>query len=150
NLDVAIARIPLLSEGERRQLLVDWNDTAQNGSRAASLHQLIEIQVARSPDAVAVEFEGCHLTYRQLNERANQLARHLRTLGVEKETLVGISVERSLDMVVGLLGILKAGGAYVPIDPGFPRERRAFMLEDACVPVVVTQSRLVTDLPASP
>ena len=106
-----------LTERERRQLLVEWNDTAADYPRDQCIHQLFEEQVERTPDAVAVVFEDRQLTYAQLNARANQLARHLRRLGVGPEVLVGLCVERSLEMVVGLLGILKAGGAYVPLDP---------------------------------
>ncbi|HEY9872305.1 MAG TPA: amino acid adenylation domain-containing protein, partial [Candidatus Obscuribacterales bacterium] len=113
----------------------------------AFIHQLFEYQVEQTPDAVAVVFEGQHLTYRDLNSRANQLAHHLRGLGVGSEVLVGICVERSLEMVVGLLGILKAGSAYVPLDPAYSHERLAFMLEDAQVPMLLTQARLVESLP---
>ncbi len=97
----------------------------------------------RTPDATAVVFENERLTYRELNRRANQLAHHLVKLGVGPDVLVGILVERSLEMVVGLLGILKAGGAYVPLDPAYPRERVAFMLEDSEVPVLLTQRHLL-------
>src|SRR6185369_15503372 len=107
------------------------------------IHQLFEEQVERTPDAIALEFEDQQITYRELNRRANQLAHYLITLGIGPETLVGICVDRSVEMVVGLLGILKAGGAYVPLDPAYPEERLAFMLEDAQVPVLLTQERLV-------
>src|SRR5262249_56403374 len=107
-------------------------------------------QVARTPEAVAVVFEDRRLTYAQLNARANQLAHHLRRLGVGPEVLVGICAERSLEMVVGLLGILKAGGAYVPLDPDHPAERLAFMLEDTQAPVLLTQQALRERLPAKP
>ena len=117
-----------MSEAERRQLLVEWNDTARDYPRDRCVHQLFEEQAARTPDAVAVVFEDRQLTYRELNAQANQLARHLRTLGVGPEMPVGMCVERSLEMVVGMLGILKAGGAYVPLDPAYPRERLALML----------------------
>lgn len=106
------------------------------------IHQLFEEQVARAPEAVAVVFRNAHLTYRELSARANQLAHHLQQLAVGPETLVGISMERSLEMMVGLLGVLKAGGAYLPLDPSYPRERLAFMVEDARVPVILTQRRL--------
>ena len=101
----------------------------------------------RSPDAIAVVFEDKQLTYRELNQRANTIAHHLKTLGVEPEVLVGICVERSLEMIVGLLGILKAGGAYVPLDPTYPTDRLHYMLEDASVQVLLTQARLVESLP---
>ena len=102
---------------------------------------MFEAQVAQTPDAVAVVCADAHLTYRELNRRANQVAHHLQTLGVGPEVLVGLCTERSLEMVVGLLGILKAGGAYVPLDPAYPQERLAFMLEDAQVSVLLTQEQ---------
>jgi len=129
-------------------MLVEWNDTAAPYPEELCIHQLVETQVARTPDAVAVVFEDQQLSYRELNQRANQLAHHLQGLGVGPETLVGISVERSLEMVIGLLGILKAGGAYLPLDPTYPAERLGFMLADAQVPVLLTQAHLVADLPA--
>ncbi len=143
-----IATLPLLTETECHQVLVEWNATQAIYPRGKCIHQLFEEQVERTPEAVAVVFEGEQLTYRELNQRANQLAHHLQQLGVGPEVLVGLCVERSLDMVVGLLGILKAGGAYVPLDPGFPSERIAFMLEDAQAAVLVTQQRLLTQLPS--
>ena len=117
-------------------------------SPAATLPELFAAQVARTPDAVAVVFEDAALTYGELDARANQLAHHLRALGVGPEVVVGLCVERSLEMLVGLLGILKAGGAYLPLDPDYPHERLAFMLEDAGAPVLVTQSALLDRLPA--
>ena len=137
-----------VTEAERHQLLVEWNRTEAAFPRDRCLHELIEEQVERAPDAVALAFEDMQLTYRQLNESANQLARHLQGLGVGPDTLVGICVERSLEMVVGLLGILKAGGAFVPLDPEYPKERLAFMLEDAGSPVLLTQAHLTASLPA--
>ncbi len=142
-----LSALPLLTEAERHQLLVEWNDTQSDYPRDACIHELFETQAERTPDAVAVVFEDERLTYRQLNRRSNQLAHHLRKLGVGPEVLVGICVERSIEMVVGLLGILKAGGAYVPLDPSYPRERLGFMLEDARAPVLLTEGRLVDDLP---
>ncbi|WP_445310211.1 amino acid adenylation domain-containing protein [Microcoleus vaginatus] len=115
--------------------------------KGGAIHQLFESQVERTPDAVAVVFEEQQLTYRDLNVKANQLAHYLRLIGVKPEVLVGICVERSFDMIVGILGILKAGGAYVPLDPTYPHERLAFMLEDSSVPVLLTQARLVKSLP---
>ncbi|NLS92893.1 MAG: amino acid adenylation domain-containing protein [Planctomycetaceae bacterium] len=147
NRDERIGHLPLLTEPERHQLLVEWNDTATDYPRDKCIHQLFEEQVERTPDAVAVVFEGEQLTYRELNRRANQLAHHLRELGVERETLVAICVERSLEMIVGLLGILKAGGAYVPLDPEYPKQRLAFMLEDTQAPVLLTQERMRPKLP---
>ena len=148
NPDEPIGYLPLLTEQERRQLLVEWNDTETDHPRDKCIHQLFEEQVERTPDAVAVVFEGQSLTYRELNGQANRLARHLRDLGVERETLVAICVERSLEMVAGLLGILKAGGAYVPLDPDHPEQRLAFMLQDTQAPVLLTQERLRGRLPA--
>jgi len=111
------------------------------------IHQLFETQVERTPDAVAVVYEDQQLTYSQLNRRANQLANYLRGRGVGPEVLVGICLKRSVEMVVGSLGILKAGGAYVPLDPTYPQERLFFMLEDAAVPVLITQQHLMKSLP---
>jgi len=142
-----VAEIPLLSDPERHKILVDWNDTQADYPKDKCIHQLFEAQVEQTPDAVAVVFEDEQLTYKELNQRANQLAHHLGNLGVGPEVLVGICVERSLDMVVGLLGILKAGGAYVPLDPEYPTERLSFMLQDAGVQVLLTQARLVSSLP---
>ena len=113
------------------------------------IQQQIEQQAARTPDAIAVSCEGASLTYRELNSRANQLAHRLRELGVGPETLVAIGLERSLEMVVGLLGILKAGGAYLPVDAAYPRERVQFMFEDARPAVVLTSSAQRASLPAS-
>ncbi len=122
-----IKTLPLLSAAERHQLLVEWNDTRTDYPTDKCIHQLFEEQVERTPHAIAVVFEDQHLTCTELNTRANQLAHHLRSLGVGPDVRVGICVERSLEMVVGLLGILKAGGAYVPLDSAYPRRRLAFM-----------------------
>ena len=127
-------------------LLVEWNNTQTDYPQDKSIHQLFEEQVRRTPDAVAVVFENQQLTYHQLNCRANQLAHYLRTLGVGADVLVGICVERSVEMVVGLLGILKAGGAYVPFDPEYPTERLNFMLNDTAVGVLLTQKSLLERL----
>ena len=132
---------------ERHKILVEWNDTARIYQIEKCLHQLLEEQVERTPDAVAVVFEGESLSYKELNDRANRLARHLRWLGVGPEVLVALCVERSLEMVLSLLGILKAGGAYVPIDPAYPTQRIEFMLEDSDASVLVTQRHLVAALP---
>jgi len=107
------------------------------------IHELFEEQVERTPESVAVAYEKQELSYRKLNERSNQLAHYLRKRGVGPEVLVGICLERSVEMVIGLLGILKAGGAYVPLDPHYPKDRLAFMLKDAQVEVVLTQSRFL-------
>ena len=141
-----LSDLPLLTETERQQLLVEWNGTKTDCPRDLCIHQLFEAQVERTPDAIAVVFEAEQLTYGELNRRANQLAHHLRALGVGPEVLVAICLERSLEMVIGLLGILKAGGAYVPLDPAYPKERLAFMLKDAQVPVLLTRERLVAGL----
>ncbi len=145
--DRRLSQLPLLTESERQQVLFDWNNTKIDYPHLC-LHQLFEAQVERTPDAVAVVFEDQQLTYSQLNEKANLLAHHLIKLGVKPNSLVGICVERSLEMVVGLLGILKAGSAYVPLDPAYPRSRIAFMLEDAQISVLVTQSQLIPALPS--
>ncbi|MEI2580369.1 amino acid adenylation domain-containing protein [Scytonema sp. PRP1] len=142
-----VSDLPLLDDAQRHQLLVEWNQTQVSYPQDKCIHELFEQQVEWTPDAVAVVFEEQQLTYRELNSRANQLAHYLQSLGVGVEVLVGICVERSLDMVVGLLGILKAGGAYVPLDPAYPKERLAFMLSDAKVPVLLTQQRFSENLP---
>ncbi|MUG94289.1 amino acid adenylation domain-containing protein [Scytonema sp. UIC 10036] len=144
-----ISSLPLLTELELQQLLVEWNNTSKNYPSDKCISDLFEEQVARTPNAVAVVFEDQQLTYQQLNCRANQLAHHLRSMGVSSDVLVGICVERSIEMVVGLLGILKAGGAYVPLDPEYPTERLRFILEDARVSVLLTQQHLVELLPTS-
>ncbi|HZI03090.1 MAG TPA: amino acid adenylation domain-containing protein, partial [Archangium sp.] len=144
-----LAELPLLPSAERQRLLVEWNDTAAPLPSDARLHGLVEAQVDRTPDAPAVSYEGTHLTYRQLEERANQLAWHLRSLGVGPEVPVAVCMERSLEMVVSLLAILKAGGAYVPMDPSYPADRLAFMMEDAAAPVLLTQEKLRPSLSAA-
>ncbi|MEA5624786.1 non-ribosomal peptide synthetase, partial [Nostoc sp. UHCC 0251] len=142
-----ISQLPLLTQPEQQQLLVEWNDTRVDYPHDKCIHQLFEEQVARTPDAVAVVFEDQQLTYQQLNSRANQLAHYLRSLGVEADVLLGLCVERSVKMVVALLGILKAGGAYLPLDPEYPQDRLSFMLEDAQVSLLLTQQHLVEKLP---
>ena len=148
--DQRLSEFPLLTSSERHQLLVEWNDTAVDYPSDKCVHQLFEEQVERTPDAVAVVFEDQELTYRELNERANQLAHHLMARGVGPETLVGLCLERSAELVVGILGILKAGGAYVPLDADYPTQRLEFMLGDAAVEFVVTQRTLRDRLPAHP
>ena len=138
--DRAIGKLDILAPEERRTILEDWNDTSR-AVAATTLPELFAAQAARTPDAVAVVFEDQSLSYGELDRRANQLAHRLIELGVGPEVVVGLCAERSLEMVVGLLGILKAGGAYLPLDPDYPRERLAFMLADAQAPVLVTQSR---------
>ncbi len=146
SLDMAQAS-PQLTEAEHQQILVEWNDTATDYPADKTIHQLFEEQVKRTPDNIAVVFEGEQLTYTKLNQQANQLAHHLQSLDVGPEMLVGLCVERSIEMVIGLLGILKAGGAYVPLDPSYPAERLAFMLADANVSILLTQSHLRDSLP---
>jgi len=136
-----------LSAAERHKILVEWNNTQTDYPKDKCIHQLFEEQVERTPNAIAVVFEEQQLTYHELNCRANQLAHYLQSLGVKPEVLVGICVERSLGMIVGLLAILKAGGAYVPLDPNYPKERLAFMLADAGVPVLLSQKKLIEELP---
>jgi non-ribosomal peptide synthetase component F len=142
-----LKNLSLLTQQERHTLLVEWNDTQVDYPKDVCIHQLFEAQVKRTPDAVAVVFEDQQLTYRELNRRANQVAHHLRSLDVDPDSLVGICVERSLEMVIGLLGILKAGGAYVPLDPDYPSERLAYTLNDSQIPVLVTTQKLLTRLP---
>jgi amino acid adenylation domain-containing protein len=146
NQEMRISELPLLSPAQRHQLLVEWNDTQVDYPHDLCIHELFAEQVERNPDAVAVAFEEQQLTYDELNCRANQLAHCLRSLGVGADVLVGICVERSLEMIVGLLGILKAGGAYVPLDPDYPQERLSFMLADTQIKVLLTQQNLVEKL----
>jgi amino acid adenylation domain-containing protein len=141
-----LSTLPLLTMDERNQL-VAWNTTGMDYPQDQCIHQMFEAQAAQTPDAVAVICANEHLTYHELNRRANQVAHHLQALGVGPEMLVGLYMERSLEIIVALLGILKAGAAYMPLDPTYPSERLAFMLEDAQVPVVVTQEQCVAGLP---
>ena len=137
-----LSDLPLLAETERQQLLFEWNNTRINSFQKACIHRLSEAQVAKTPDAVAVQFECQSLTYRELNGRANQLAHYLHSFGVKPDAIVGVYMQRSLDAIVGILGVLKAGGAYLPLDPNYSKERLAFMLEDAEVRVLLTQAEL--------
>ena len=146
--DEPIGGWPLLTEPERHRLLDEWNGTAVAYPRERCIHQLYEAQAERTPDAVAVVFGDQRLTYRELNRRANRLAHHLRRLGVGPEVPVAFRMERSLEMVIGLLAILKAGGAYVPLDPDLPQDRLAFMLADVRARVLLTQPRLTPAPPA--
>jgi amino acid adenylation domain-containing protein len=145
--EARIADIPLLTVGERRQLLAEWNDTETLYPQERCIHELFEGQVERAPDAIAVVFQDQHLSYEELNRRANQLAHRLQRLGVGPEVLVGLCAERSVEMVVATLGIIKAGGAYVPLDPAYPQERLTFMIEDTQSPVLLVQRRLLENLP---
>ncbi|MGK7880967.1 MAG: amino acid adenylation domain-containing protein, partial [Crocosphaera sp.] len=141
-----LSQLPLLTKEEEHKLLVEWNETKADYPKDKCIHQLFEEQVERTPDAVAVVYEKEQLTYQELNKKANQLAHYLQKLGVKPDTLVGICVERSLEMVIGLLGILKAGGAYVPIDPNYPQERIDYMLEDSGVNILLTQEKIKENL----
>ncbi|MEH2072610.1 MAG: MupA/Atu3671 family FMN-dependent luciferase-like monooxygenase [Nostoc sp.] len=149
NPEQQLRDLSLLTAQEKYQLLQEWNNTEIEYAQEKCIHQLFEAQVERTPNAVAVVFQDEELTYGQLNTKANQLAHYLRSLGVKPDVLVGICVERSLDMIIGLLAILKAGGAYVPLDPAYPQERLTFMLADAQVPVLLTQQQLLEKLPNS-
>ncbi|SVD32651.1 uncharacterized protein METZ01_LOCUS385505, partial [marine metagenome] len=145
----SVAQLPLLSDGERRQRLIAWNDTAHPLPEAQTIHGLIEEQAESTPDAVAVECREQRLTYAELDRRANRLAHHLRQRGAGPDALVGLCLERSLEMLVALLGILKTGAAYVPLDPSFPGERLAFIAEDAGLTLVATRSDLLDRLQGS-
>src|SRR5689334_23243368 len=143
-----VFEIDLLSDAERRQVIHEWNATAGEYAAGSSLGELFEAQAERSGEAVAVVFEGEELTYGELNRRANQLAHYLRAQGVTADDIIGVLLERSLELVVSLLGILKAGAAYLPLDPNYPPERLSFMLADARAPVLLTQASLLARLPA--
>ena len=145
--DRAIGSLDILTADERHTILHEWNDTA-HAIPSGTLPELFAAQVDKTPDAIAVVFEEQSLSYAQLDAHSNRLAHHLRELGVGPETVVGLCVERSLEMVVGLIGILKAGGTYLPLDPSYPQERLAFMLADAQARVLLTQAALVERLPA--
>ena len=145
--DASIAGLPLLTEKERHQILAEWNDTALEYPRDRCIHELFEAQVARTPDAIAVAGKDRQLTYRELSVRANQLAHYLQGEGVGPEVFVGVYMERSPEMVVGLLGVLKAGGAYVPLDPAYPGARLAFMMKETGMGVLLTQGDLVGTVP---
>ncbi|MGH9198983.1 MAG: AMP-binding protein, partial [Acidimicrobiia bacterium] len=162
--DSPVSTVPLLSDAERHELLISWNatdplssdvSTPSSAQRTAGLqqpclHELFEAQVARTPNAVAIVWNGLSLTYEELNGRANQVARYLREQGVGPESLVAICVERSLDMAVALLGVLKAGGAYLPLDPGYPAQRIGYIIEDAQAAMLLTHARLRPLVPTSP
>lgn len=147
--DQRLSDLQLLSEAGLKQILQDWNETKTDYGHEKSVHEVFEAQASLTPEAVAVIHNEEQLTYRELNCKANQLAHHLQTLGVGPEVRVGLCVERSAEMIVGLLGILKAGGVYVPLDPSYPLERLAFMLEDSLAAVLVTQESLLDVLPST-
>ncbi|MEO7329884.1 MAG: amino acid adenylation domain-containing protein, partial [Minicystis sp.] len=146
--DQPIVSLPWFSEAERQTVLAGFNHTEQPYPPGTLLPELFEAQVERSPEATALVFEGKTLSYRALDERANRLARRLQSLGVGPDRLVGVCLERSLDLVIALLGVLKAGGAYVPIDPSYPRERIDQMLEDSHATVILSQARFLSSLPS--
>lgn len=147
NAAARLSELPFLTQRESNRLLVEWNNTASVYPQEACVHELFERQVERTPDAVALIFEGERLTYRELNQRANQLAHHLMNLGVGPDVCVGIAMERSLEMVVALLSIMKAGGAYVPLDTAHPADRLAYMLDDARLTLLLSQESLRESLP---
>ncbi|HYG10078.1 MAG TPA: amino acid adenylation domain-containing protein, partial [Pyrinomonadaceae bacterium] len=148
NSEKQLHELSLMTPDEREQVLVEWNKTARDFGATQSLHELFEAQAARTPDAVALTFERAELTYGELNQKANQLAHHLQASGTTPETLVGIYMERSLEMVIAVLGVLKAGGAYVPLDPEYPKDRLSFMLDDTHVTTVLTQAEFSGKLPS--
>jgi amino acid adenylation domain-containing protein/non-ribosomal peptide synthase protein (TIGR01720 family) len=147
NPEQNLGTLPILTATEKQQILIDWNQTQTPYPKDQCIHQLFEEQVIKNPSAIAVTYEQESLTYQQLNEKANQLAHYLQKLGAKPDQLIGICVERSPLMIIGILGILKAGGAYVPLDPNYPSERLTYMLEDAEVSVLLTQSKLLNYLP---
>jgi natural product biosynthesis luciferase-like monooxygenase protein len=150
NCQQRVVELPLLTDAEKQQLLIDWNKTEIAFFQDRCIHQLFEQQVSLNPDAIAVAFEDRQLTYQELNAKANQLARYLQLQGVSPDALVGLHVERSLEMMVALLGIHKAGGAYVPLDPDFPPDRISFMLQDSQAAAIVTQQKLIANLVVEP
>ena len=146
NPDERIGACSFLTSAEKHQLLVEWNCTAMSFPKDRCVHELFELQVEQTPDVTAVVFEDQRIIYRELNRRANQLAHYLRNLGMGPNTLVGICLERSPEMVVALLGVLKAGGAYLPLDSSYPKDRLKVMLEDARVSVLLTTQSSQTNL----
>ena len=146
NPDLKLSELPVLSEAEQRQLLIDWNDTATESGKGKCIHHLIEEQAERAADRIAMVCEDEQVSYAELNRKANQLAHYLRRSGVGPDTRVGICMERSIEMIVGLLGILKAGGAYVPIDPGYPKQRVGLIVKDAELTTILTQQRWIKRL----
>ncbi len=146
--EARISEMPMLTKSEQSQLLHQWNDTAVAYPETACIHELIEAQVAKTPDAVAAVFEGEPLTYQELNDRASHLAQYLQSIGVQSNQAVALYVDRSLEMLVGLLGILKSGAAYLPLDPALPGDRLQYMLEDSQAGVILTQQHLISTLPS--
>ena len=145
--DRRICDLPILSGTEKHQILVEWNETKRDYPKDKCVHQLFEEQVKRTPETVAVAFEDQQLTYRELNSQANQLAHFLRKQGVGAESVVGVCLERSPEMILAVLAILKAGGAYLPLDPSYPTERLGLMVERGGASIIVTQKSLVSRIP---
>ena len=145
--DNSISTLPILTKVEQDQMLFEWNSTKTDFLHNKCIHQLFEMQVEKSPDTVAVVYEDDQLTYRELNEQSNQLAHYLRKQGVGPDVLVGICIERSIELIVSLLGILKAGGAYIPLDPSYPEERIKFMIDDSNSGILLTTNNLLKYLP---
>ncbi len=142
-----IKDIDILTSEEKQKFIVEWNDTKADYPKDKCIHQLFEEQVERTPNNIAVVFEGSELTYRELNENANRMAHYLQSKGVKPEILVGICVDRSFEMIIGLFGILKAGGAYIPIDPNYPEDRIAYMVSDSNCGIILTQESIKSELP---
>ena len=145
-----IGQLPMLDAGQQQQLLAQWNPVRVEQTPEQCIHQAIEAQAERHPDAIAVTFAGQCLTYAELNRRANQWAHALLARGVGPDVRVGVAVERSLDMIVAILAVLKAGGAYVPLDPGYPDDRLTYMIEDSGIELLLTQGHLLAQLPVPP
>ncbi|AJE49709.1 hypothetical protein RE92_00940 [Paenibacillus polymyxa] len=143
NPNIRVHELDMVTMQERKQIVEVWGNTAAAYASEQTIHGLFEAQALKTPEQTALFFEGEQLTYRELNERANRLARTLRSQGVTKDRLVGLMTERSVDMIVGIFGILKAGGAYVPIDPTYPEERIRYMLDDSGAKLLLTQSHLM-------
>ncbi len=146
NIDIKLSQVDMLTEEERQQILIDFNNTKADYPKDKTIHQLFEEQAEKTPDNIAVVYEDKSLTYRELNERANQVARVLRNKGVSTDNIVAIMVEKSLDMIVGIMGVLKSGGAYLPIDPEYPKDRIEYMLEDSEAIMLLTQKSVSTDI----
>jgi amino acid adenylation domain-containing protein len=146
--DRPVGQLPWLTEIEQQQLLTDWNPPATDEPPRQSIAALFEVQVSRTPEAIAVVYEDQHLTYAELNRQSNQLAHHLQQMGIKPNDFVAMYMDRSLETVIGIIGILKAGGAYLPLDSAYPAERLAFMLQDSQAPILLTQTKMADDLPA--
>ncbi|MCZ7669920.1 MAG: AMP-binding protein [Chloroflexi bacterium] len=145
----SLAQTSLLTEAQYQQLIFDWNATTTEYDHSACMHSLIEAQAAQRPQAIALVHRQQQITYGELNQRANRLARYLIKAGVGPDVIVGVYLERDIDLMVALIGIHKAGGAYLPLDPDYPQDRLAFMVEDAAVPVLLTKAQFSSSLPPS-